>query len=150
MPERKKRMYSKKPGTDSSRRRAQLAWRGYFVPFAAAGSLVSRTSVLVERLHASVVAIVDVDLVLDRVDRDSVDAVEVTRTRFRLLRGPLPLLAPRHHVLVVLVVLHDARVRIAVGDEVRAIRIPRDVGRAVEVRGIRCEHDAYTLRLHQL
>ena len=62
-------------------------------------------AVFVEHLDPPVVPIVDEDFVRDRIDRDAVHAVEVARARFRLLRGTLALLAPRHHVVVVLVVL---------------------------------------------
>ncbi len=107
-------------------------------------------AVLVEHLDAAVVAIVDVDEVLDRIDRDAVDAVEVVGPRLGLLRGPLALLAPRRHVVVVLVVLHHARVRVAVSDEIGAVRIPGDEGRPIEVLRIRGVHVRLAERLQQL
>src|SRR5262249_13148760 len=65
-------------------------------------------TVLVEHLDAAVVAVVDVDEMLDGIDGNAVHAVEVPGTRFRLLGRPFALLAPRGHVIVVLVVLDDA------------------------------------------
>ena len=53
---------------------------------------------------------------------------------------PRPALAPRFHPAPVLVDLHDARVVVAVGDEDVAVRVPRDVGRAIERSPARPRH----------
>src|SRR5207344_389862 len=77
----------------------------------------------VERLDAAVSAVRDVDDVVV-VDDEAVRRVEVARL-------PAPL-APRLHEIPVLVVLRDARVAVAVGDEHGAVAAPADVRLLIE------------------
>ena len=72
-----------------------------------------------------VAAIADVDVAL-RVGRDRMRRVELVLRRRRARAGEL------RDEAAVLVVLHDARVDVAVGDEDVALRIPRHVGRPSE------------------
>ncbi len=81
--------------------------------------------VVVEHLHPVVRAIGDVHVAL-RVDREAVRQVELARLR----SGPLA--ADLLQEPSVLVVLHDAMVDVAVGDEDVALRVPADVGRTAQ------------------
>ena len=108
-------------------------------------------AVLVEHLHAVVLPIVDEHLPRLRIDGDAVDVVHVAGTllRRRAAAGCAGL-APRHQVLAVLVELHDARVRVAVGDEERAVGQPRHERRPVEMLVVGRVHVRLADRLQQL
>src|SRR3954463_6900510 len=79
--------------------------------------------IVVEDLDALVAAIGRIDVALG-IDGDAVDAGE--------LAGRVASLAPRLDEHAVLRELGDARVAAAVGDEDVALRVPGDVGRAIE------------------
>src|SRR5438874_948311 len=80
-------------------------------------------TVVIEHLDALVAAVGGVDVALG-INGDAVDAGELT--------GGAAALAPLLDEHAVLRELGDARVAAAVGDEDVALRIPRDVGRAIE------------------
>ena len=94
---------------------------------------VTELAVLVEHLHAMVVAIVDEHAPADRIDRDAVDVVHVARAR---LVGRVALDAPVHQELPVLVELRDA-CPCTVGHEEGPVGQPVHERRPVEVRRVR-------------
>src|SRR5258706_5081500 len=82
-----------------------------------------RIEIVVEHLHARVAAVADIYQALG-VNRDRVRRIELTG-------GAAPA-ADVSDESAALVVLHDARVHVAVGDEDVALRIPSDIGLAPE------------------
>src|SRR5262245_30314503 len=79
--------------------------------------------IVVEDDHPRVATVGNVDEAL------GIDSNRVWRTE---LQRPVAARADRLHETAVFVVLHDARIAIAIRNEDVALRIPRDVGRTVE------------------
>ncbi len=108
---------------------------------------VEELAVLVEYLHAMVVAIVDEDAAARRIHCHAVHVVHVSGTR---LVGRITLDAPVHQELSILVELRDTSAGVTVGHEERPIRQPVHERRPIEVGRISTFLLRRADRLHQL